>query len=268
MIPMHILFKYFLIVMCVFTVPNALAGDNPYIFDPLNPHHSLFIPNGSGPFPAVLLLHASTGIEKINYNWAYLLRDNGYVVYIIDSFKPRGWESRSAVGWDKATAAQLADVAPAYAYLSHLSYVDAKRIALLGFSMGGFTVLRFMERDNSHGEKLQNTSFKAAASFYGVCHRLAPQTQLKGVTKIFIGSNDDRATTNDCLALIARSHDPSVTINVYPQALHGFDNYEFPASKEVVDERGEHYHIGYNVNASEISKFDLLQFFKTHLSAT
>ena len=244
---------------------NSGFAANNYVFDPKSPYHSLYIPNGKGPFPAILLLHASTGVVKINHTWANLLKEQGYIVYIIDSFKPRGWKDRESIGWEKATTAQLTDVAPAFQYLSHLSLVDSNRIGLLGFSMGGFDVLRVMERHPSPLEKFHTIPFKVAASFYGVCHRLAAETQLKNNTMIFIGDEDDRSTTKDCMQLIERSKSNNISIKIYKQSLHGFDNFEFPKKKEVVDEKGEHYHIGYNAEATQLAFVDLPKFFDHYL---
>lgn len=258
---------WILIFFILFASTSCFADADDYVFDPLDPHHSMYIPDGEDRFPAILLLHASTGIESVTIDWATLLRNNGYVVYLIDSFKPRGWEDRSSVGWDKATAAQLADVVPAFQYLSSLPYVDPKRIGVLGFSMGGFDVLRIMERNETNPEDFQKIPFKAAASFYGVCHRLAPVSTLRGITGIFIGDKDDRAKTDDCLALVKRSETTNkfVTMKTYENSLHGFDNFEFPVSKEVVDERGEYYHIGYNYKARQLAIQDLLDFFNQNM---
>lgn len=245
---------------------NAMAMRD-YIFDPKDPNHSIYVPDGTGPFPTILLLHGSTGVVNVNHDWATMLKNNGYVVYIIDSFKPRGWIDRESIGWEKATAAQLSDVVPAYQYLTTLPYVNANRIAVLGFSMGGFDVLRIMERNDINPESFQKIPFTAAASFYGVCHRLAPLAEIRNTTTIFIGTNDDRATTRDCEELVIRSNqrNKNVSIKTYQDALHGFDNFEFPASKEIIDEKGEHYHVGYNKQAREMVIKDLLAYFKHNL---
>lgn len=253
-------------MMAVFSTAIVFADEN-YKFDPKDPHHSLYIPDGKGVFPAILLLHASTGVVPVNHDWAMLLKNHGYVVYIIDSFKPRGWKDRESVGWERATEAQLADVKPAYDYLSQLPFVDPTRIGVLGFSMGGFDVLRIMEANPGVPDEFQKIPFKVAASFYGVCHRLAPNIQLKGPTTIFIGSEDDRATTQDCKNLIAVSSNTNkdVSIKIYQDALHGFDNFEFPPNKEVTDEKGEHYHIGYNESARQLAIHDLPEYFDRYL---
>ncbi|MGQ3891194.1 dienelactone hydrolase family protein [Legionella sp. CNM-4043-24] len=249
---------------------SAVFSADPidYVFDPLDQRHVLYVPENNTPAPAILMLHASTGIEKVNYDWATRLKDRGYVVYIIDSFKPRGWEDRRSVGWEKATQAQLEDVLPAFEYLRQLPYVDASRIGILGFSMGGFDVLKVMEANPEPVQSWHNLPFKAAASFYPVCHRMAESTRLRKNSRLFIGEDDDRAPTSDCIRLLkdSQSSENSVSILIYPNALHGFDNFEFPESKEIVDEQGELYHIGFNETARQKSLQDMPDFFDAVLN--
>jgi dienelactone hydrolase len=252
----------FFIVLSTLSFSKALAESSDYQFNPEDPHHALYIPDNQTHAPAILMLHASTGIENVNHDWARRLREQGYVVYIIDSFTPRGWEDRRSVGWETATQAQLNDLVPAYEYLSHLPFVDPENIGLLGFSMGGFDVLKVMTESNNP-KNYQQLNFKVAASFYGVCHRLDNNTILKANTKLFIGENDDRATTQDCVQLIHNSSEvnPNIDIQIYSHALHGFDNFEFPESKEIIDEKGEHYHIGFDAAARAEALKDLPDYF-------
>ncbi len=263
--------KTVLLLMIIFSFIYSkaiFAESNNYIFNPTNPSHAIYIPQGKGPFPAILLLHASGGVEKVNYEWAEILKQNGYIVYIIDSFTPRGIKDRKSIGWDKATAAQLSDIAPAYHYLSSLPNVDVHRIGLLGFSMGGYDTLRAMQiSGNGTMPELKTLPFKAAASFYGVCKRISPEVVLKGPLKIFVGEKDDRATVSACEILISKNKksDKSISITIYLNAQHGFDNSAFPPVKELVDEKGKKYHVGYNKIAQHTAARDVLKFFKQHL---
>jgi hypothetical protein len=48
-------------------------------------------PKGDGPFPAVVLLHGSGGVNASrDADWAKRLTDWGYVTLQVDSFGPRG----------------------------------------------------------------------------------------------------------------------------------------------------------------------------------
>ncbi len=41
-----------------------------YVFDPLDQRHVLYVPDDSARSPAILVLHASTDIEKVNIEHA------------------------------------------------------------------------------------------------------------------------------------------------------------------------------------------------------
>ncbi len=247
-----------LIFFSLFYSKNILAQKELVKFNPNNPYHKVYIPTGKGPFPAVLLLHASGGVENVNYKWAELLQQEGYYVFIVDSFTPRGYVDRKSIGWEKATAAQFSDIEPAYNYLATIPFIDKSKIGILGFSMGGYDVLRAMQ---------SNIPFKAAASFYGVCKLIDYKIKLKGPLKIFIGQEDDRATRADCENLIHKEQiiNNSVFIQTYANSAHGFDNPELTTMRELEDEKGEKYHVGYNEKAGNAARCDLLKFFKKYL---
>src|SRR5213593_2494040 len=54
---------------------------------------TLFKPDGSGPFPAVVLLHGCSVIRPHFVQWAGAVRDMGYVALLVDSFRARGTSS-------------------------------------------------------------------------------------------------------------------------------------------------------------------------------
>jgi dienelactone hydrolase len=245
--------KLFFLVFLLTQARYGMTAEKNFSFNPYDVHHQLFIPNGRGPFPAVLMLPGSGGVEKVHSAWAKKLKENGYVVFIIDSFHPRGIKDRKSVGWNKATAAQLSDIPHAFHYLESLSKVDKTRIALLGFSMGGYDTLRAS----------QSLHFKAAAAFYGVCKLIPPQEKFQTPVKLFVGKNDDRSTFIACVQLVNANPD-TLSMLAYPNAAHGFDNPDFPALEKITDEKGDSYHVGYNAKAAADAEHDLLIFFNDH----
>lgn len=267
MLPKNVIL--FFIIVISFIYSNIIFAEvDSFIFNPTDSHHTIYIPEGKGPFPAILLLHASGGIEKVDYEWANILKREGYIVYIIDNFTPRGYKDRKSIGWDKATTAQLSDIVPAYHYLSTLPNVDARRIGLLGFSMGGYDTLRVMQVSGKGTiPELKTLQFKAAASFYGVCKLISPDATFKSSVKIFVGQHDDRATMIACENLVNQNklNGNSFFITIYPNAQHGFDNPVFPPIKELIDEKGEKYHVGYNKKAQHAAEKDLITFFNKYL---
>jgi dienelactone hydrolase len=98
-------------------------------------------PQGSGPFPAVVVLHGCGGFHEDMLAWADRLRRWGYVALAVDSFGPRGIETACGSFGD-----QPADAFQALAYLKTQPYVRADHVAVLGFSMGGASVLAVLEK--------------------------------------------------------------------------------------------------------------------------
>src|SRR3989442_13693417 len=50
----------------------------------------LYTPSGTGPFPAVVLLHGCHGVSASTRQWARWFRDRGYVALVVDSWAARG----------------------------------------------------------------------------------------------------------------------------------------------------------------------------------
>jgi dienelactone hydrolase len=252
---MRLLLKLFLALFILFNAQTSLAVEE----------NLLYTPNGAGPFPAILMLPGSGGVEKVHHAWAEKLKQHGYVVYVIDSFHRRGIKDRKSIGWDKATAAQLSDIAPAYHYLETLTKVDKNRIALMGFSMGGYDTLRAMQSSGEGTEPaLKALHFKAAAVFYGVCKLISTSASFHAPVKLFIGKNDDRSTRAACSRLV-NSNPGSLSILMYKGAEHGFDNPDFPAREKITDEKGDSYHVGYNAKAATAATDDVLIYFENYV---
>jgi DNA-binding beta-propeller fold protein YncE/dienelactone hydrolase len=207
--------------------------------------------------PGIILLHTSSGVREWDYDWAKLLQERGYSVFIPDSFTPRGYIDRKTIGWDKAYNAQLEDLDYAYQLLINIAGIDAKRVGLMGYSLGGYSVLRAMELDPSSPNK--RPPFKLAASFYGHAHRFS-QTNFAGKIALLWGDDDDRAPLSGALALIRNAKESDIKLFHYANAKHGFDNSYLPESVEMTDEEGNIYHLGYNKQARYQSINDLINF--------
>lgn len=122
----------------------------------------LFIPDGNGPFPAVVIMHGSGGLWSNNNvnsgvmtthfeEWGTRLQMNGYVALFIDSYTPRGvvefHERRPAQdpAIDDAACSNRhvrpQDAYSALEWLQDQSYIIDNRVALMGFSQGGESTL-------------------------------------------------------------------------------------------------------------------------------
>jgi dienelactone hydrolase len=149
----------------------------------------------------------------------------GYVAFFVDDFTTRGIKETCAVDFEEGTS----DAYGALELLSRLPYVDANRIAVIGYSQGADTALAIASSRLAPAFETSNSpKFKAAAAFYPPCENQA-NVKLEIPTLILIGESDNVTPAADCdrLARQQPGGHPPVKLVIYPDASHGFDNPEF-----------------------------------------
>jgi dienelactone hydrolase len=180
-------------------------------------------PNGDGPFPAVVHLHGCGGLTaQRRAHDAAQFTDWGYVILEVDSFATRGIKDACAA---QALPARQADAMGALSYLAKLPFVDAKRIAVIGYSQGGSTALEIASRQPVDiFDVPPEPKFKAAVAYYPWCS--AAGDRLAIPTLILIGGLDDWTPAASCDRLLQRfdASGASLKITVFPEAYHSFDN--------------------------------------------
>ena len=110
----------------------------------------LYTPSGKGPYPAVVLLHGCGGVSPNVLAWAQWLQSEGYAALVVDSFQGRGLRNLCADSHPLIPAVRAADVYAAAAKLQAMGVVDGDRIAAMGFSHGGSTVLAAWRTQRKH----------------------------------------------------------------------------------------------------------------------
>ena len=176
-------------------------------------------PEGPGPFPAVIVLHDCGGINSKDRDWTKRLASWGYVAILPDSFGSRG-QGNLCADVEKVGAQQrVQDVIGTAEYLATLPYVRKSKIAVLGFSHGGWTIMKGVQEDaywSAYG-------IKGAVAYYPYC--TAPQDRNVVLPlHILIGEKDDWTTPDRCRAVVAAAKNPAlIEMTVYPDAYHSFD---------------------------------------------
>lgn len=191
----------------------------------------LLRPPGDGPFPAVVALHGCGGIfggkgkmTSRHADWAVRLRDAGYVVLFPDSFGSRGHKSLCKVKPRPVKHTQrVGDARAAADWLAAQPFVQRSRIALLGWSNGGTTLLRALAPESSPSK----TEFAAAIAFYPGCRTIEEKTAWTPRLKplILMGAADDWTPPEPCRKLAERWGAPFV---LYEGAYHNFDAPDMP----------------------------------------
>jgi dienelactone hydrolase len=101
----------------------------------------MFRPTGNGPFPAILALHGCAGWPKLDFERLRMEQyvRLGYVVLAVDSFTSRGILQACIPG--SVHADRVGDAFGALDWLADQPFVEATRVAVLGFSQGGSVAL-------------------------------------------------------------------------------------------------------------------------------
>ena len=115
----------------------------------LSPHVQAYGPADDRPRPAVLLFHGCGGVRGHLPTYAQAAVQAGFRAYVVDSYAPRRWPPQYGMvmvcsgatfrGWERA-----GDIAAAVHGLSARPEVDASKIALAGWSHGGWGIMELM----------------------------------------------------------------------------------------------------------------------------
>jgi dienelactone hydrolase len=236
----------------------------------------LFKPETDGRHPAIIMIHgcggayASSGKLGARHRmWGEYLAEHGYVVLMLDSFTSRGIKELCTTKFAERTLKEsdrVGDVYAAIAYLRERSDVDAKHIALLGWSHGGGVTLEAMTHKPAAGDGLT-----AGVAFYPGCsarNKAADRFHPYAPLLVLIGEADDWTPAEPCKQLVATvaARGEAMQIVTYPDTYHDFDNPGIK-SKRVRMEVPNGVHPGHGVTvapnpvAREDAKKRVLTFF-------
>ncbi|HEY1266369.1 MAG TPA: dienelactone hydrolase family protein [Candidatus Binatia bacterium] len=220
---------------------------------------TLYRPAGEGHFPFVVLLHGCGGLTaaamwtKWVQPWADLFIQHGIGVAAVDSFANRRVDqvcTRDVATW----AVRRADDAySARAWLAEQSYVDAKRIAVMGMSNGGRTVLAALRAPLKH-----SAPFVAGVALYPGCQSDVA-SRFYAPLLVLTGKADTAAPARFCEQMKARQgeSDTMLKLVVYPRAPHTFD-------MRLPDRTILGMQLGYDEDATSDARRRVIEFLKAN----
>jgi len=187
----------------------------------------LVVPRGEGPFPAVVLVHGCRGVRPYVQEWAHTIASWGYVTLLVDSFYTRHvpptcsklgeWSAHESVG------GRVFDAYGALEYLGALSFVAGDRVAVMGWSDGAP-----LSAASALGARaFYDRHFKAAVALTPDCADFST-SRFSIPLLVLAAGRDDWTPAESCQRMAG--HMPAaaapVSLHVYPNARHGFDDAE------------------------------------------
>lgn|SRR6185312_1498523 len=219
-------------------------------------------PNGTGPFPGVVLVPACSRLgSSADQGWGETLSSWGYVTLTLDIFTAHDIPGQTTCLYS-ARPELAGDAYRGLDLLIERKLVDARRVLIVGFGRGGSLAFAAVGRDGP--VRNAKHKFRAAVAFYPPCG------DVKGImtvpTLVMVGARE--RTLDSCRKMaageddmgISRQPDAGAPIQfiVLPDAYAGFD---MPALQKPVDVLGLHFE--YSKAATEEAKEVLRQFLKT-----
>jgi dienelactone hydrolase len=190
-------------------------------------------PSGIAGAPAVAIFHGCGGPGQNTTRMAGLLASWGYVALVVDSFSTRGLKDVCGRNWPTQAAAEARayDIDAALAWLGKQSFVDARRLAFMGYSYGGgVAMLRAL---SPRVDDQTAPVARAAILVYPDCALADPlgtKLVVRQPTLFAMGALDDWTPVSQCKAVVDRAVKGRdlIEMRIYDGAHHSFDALGLP----------------------------------------
>lgn len=203
--------------------------------------------SADGPVPAVIMFHGCGGLRQVQEDYAADVLAAGYAVMIVDSNGARGI-GRFGAMTQVCTALRLwgqdraADVAVALANARSIPGIDAERLALIGWSHGGWTLLDALGYSGSGAQPRALSDapitlpgqVSLVVLMYPYCgypvRTDGSDIDHRVEVRAILAENDVIAPPNACQRVLetGRSAGASIEYETWPGQTHAFDEPNAP----------------------------------------
>jgi len=199
---------------------------------------NLLLPDGQGPFPAVVLLHGCAGVTSTVGGWVDALLGWNYATFVVDSLTGRGFREVCTQYLALPSEARVPDGYSALHLLATHPRIDPARTALMGFSHGAATTIMAAEAFAARRHtRSDGPRFRAFFAFYPRCLNALQGRRTAGPLRIHTAELDDWTPARECVELAAmlKRGGNDVETTVYPGAYHAFDAVGAPAYRRLAN---------------------------------
>jgi carboxymethylenebutenolidase len=214
------------ILLLSVSVLGATAKDVSYKSGNETVHGILYSPEGSGPFPGIIVIHEWWGLNEWVKEQASKLADQGYVTLAIDLYRGKvattpneAHEFMGGVPQERA----VRDLEAAFDFLKSQTEVKKNRIGAIGWCMGGGYSLQLA---------LHEPKLAADVVNYGVADYASLAKDTAAIANIQapilgIYGQEDRGIPAEEVKDFAQQVDKAgkkMDVTIYPDAGHAFQN--------------------------------------------
>jgi carboxymethylenebutenolidase len=229
---------------------TSLHGDVSYPSGSKTMPAYLALPEGDGPFPALVIIHEIFGLNDNMRAIAGRFAEQGYAALAVDLFAGQNRAICMArfmadMNLNSLDHPGIRDLKTGLTWLAEQPYVDPERLGAVGFCMGGSFAIAWACTDQR---------LKAIAPFYGRNPR--PEEAVRRMCPV-VGSYPDPDFTTAAgkkLDEILDTCDVAHDIKIYKGAKHSFFN--------------DTNHASYDPAASADAWQRILVFFREHIAGT
>jgi dienelactone hydrolase len=238
------IFRSFLPCVIALLIPiGSYAGDNVDHQKLLSNHYAIERPDGTGPFPTVMMVPGCSGFhadfQKKYYDSVQKrLVELGFVTLRVNSLAARN--ATNCRGIRPSTGAN--DIYIASEYLMQQPFVKKGAINIIGWSWGGAAALSAL----SPAESQELLPVEAVVAYYPACNWVQEWDSEVPVL-VLGGSLDNVAPFSRCETLFnSLPKRNKLTVKIYDGVHHAFDNFQLPAEKQY-----RYGTLGYNESAAK-----------------
>lgn len=203
-----------------------------YADPPTQAQAYLVLPPGASaaePVPAVVLLHGASGVlEAREMTYARQFAAMGIAAFVVDVFGARRDRADDFIGRLLAIteAMFLADAFAALDTLAQRPEIDARRVALVGFSYGGMVATFAAYEQVAELYAPDGRRFAAHVAFYAPCLATFEDARATGAPLLMLYGGRDVSVDPERCVEVAGQIDAGggrVETVVYPEAVHQWD---------------------------------------------
>lgn len=247
--------RSFLIPLLAFLViiPTTQAADNADHRELLARHYRLQKPDGTGPFPAVMMVSGCSGFDAFKGHYDVVqsrLVELGFVTLRVNYLAARNATSCQP---NVSTQEVAADIRIAAEYLKQQPFVKKGAINVIGWSYGASSALQALGPSYSQDP----VQVDAVVAYYPHCDFVQQRWDSEAPVLVLAGTLDNVAPLRKCNYLFRGMPSQKLVIRTYDDAHHCFDMSELPAETQY-----EFGTIGYNESAAKSAWLEVTNFLR------